>query len=116
MKDQVLIKPVTGFRIIDAPHGMGVFLRQQAKTQKVNGDTRLQILIGAARRQGHQVQPSPIAHSTALHVFLIDDLHFDVNLFTRIQCTGNVQTRQFFIMTAGHIFRRIEDDIRNRMT
>ena len=115
MEYQILIEAVTRLGVVNTPHGMGVFLRQQVETQQVNGNARLQILISATGRQRQQVQTRPIAHGPALHVFLIDDLDFDINLLTRVQGTGHVETSQFFIVTVRDVFRRRKDNVRNRM-
>ena len=95
---------------------MGVFLWQQIEPQQVDGDARLQVLIGATRRQRQQVQSRPVAHGSALHVFLVNDLDFDIDLLTRVQGTGHVKAGQFFIVAVRNVFRRREDDVRNRMT
>ena len=115
MEYQILIEAVTRFGVVNTPHGMGVFLWQQIEPQQVDGDAGLQVLIGTTGRQRQQVQSRPIAHGPALHVFLIDDLDFDIDLLTRIQGASHVEAGQFFIVTVRDVFRRREDDVRNRM-
>ena len=95
MEYQILIQAVARLGVINAPHGMGFSLRQQVETQQVNGNTRLQVLIGTTWRQRQQVQTRPVAHGPALHVFLVDDLNFDIDLFDSVEGTRNVEEGRF---------------------
>lgn len=41
MEYQILIETVTRFGVINAPHGMGFFLRQQIEPQQINRNAGL---------------------------------------------------------------------------
>ena len=92
MQFHIVVQPIPIFDIVDAVHRNGFFLWQQFKCEKVDRNRGTQNVISLSSRQGKEIQSCPIKECPTLHVVIVDDLHFDVDEFSRIQLTGNIQT------------------------
>ena len=111
MQFQIIRQTVSARDVIESVHMMWALLRQQLKIQQIDRDGAAQILILLPLMQG-LVHPRPIIERPLLHVVMIHQLDFDVDLTAVTYDAVYVQPRELSFIKIRIQFTVNKGDVR----